>query len=208
MQPGEAERTYSKHRVEALSDGIFAIAMTLLVLNLKPPTDFAPGHIWRAVQLEWPLWLSFALTFGLAARFWALQHEVLDVIEHIGRRALILTFIFLGLISVLPFTTSLLSDHFSDHSVLTLYFAHELAIAIMLVFILEVCRAHGHTLEGASLRSVRIKIYGMSATLASCIVLASFVKPYWVAVPPPVIGFLERRLQSRRLPFQKQTRLR
>jgi uncharacterized membrane protein len=201
MQTVELERTYNKRRVEALSDGIFAIAMTLLVLNLKTPTGFPPGHIWRALQHDWILWLSFALTFGLAARFWTLQHEVFDVIEHLNRRALTLAFIFLGLISVLPFTTSLLSDHFSDPSVLALYLAHEFTIALTLVLFLETCRNHGHTLANAELRSVRIKLYGMCATLATCILIAYIAKPYWIAAAPPLIGLLQRRLQAHRFPF-------
>jgi uncharacterized membrane protein len=83
MHTEEASKTYNKHRIEAVSDGIFTLAMTLLVLNLKPPTDFARGHVWHPLWQQWPLWLSFALTFGLAARFWALQHDVLDVVEQI-----------------------------------------------------------------------------------------------------------------------------
>ena len=53
---------YSKQRVEALSDGIFAIVMTLLVLNLNVPANIQSGHLWQALKLESHTWASFLVT--------------------------------------------------------------------------------------------------------------------------------------------------
>ena len=188
---------YKKQRIEALSDGIFAIAMTLLVLDLKVPTSFPPGHILDAIKPEWEQWLSFVITFGLAARFWALQHDIFVAVENVGRNALIYTFIFLSLIAVLPYTTSLLGAHFSDTSVLTLYFFHELAIAAALVIKLELCNFQGHVGKDADLLPLRLRLYGMCATLITCLISVWLLPIRWLFIAPLAVGALERRLSSR-----------
>jgi uncharacterized membrane protein len=190
---------YSKNRLEALSDGIFAIAMTLLVLDLKVPTSFPHGHVWEAIRPDWEKWISFALTFGLAARFWTLQHDIFQAVETVSRNALIATFVFLGLIAVLPFTTSLLGEHFSDPSVLTLYFIHELAIASALVVKLEICNAHRHIHKGINLRPIRLRLYFICATLMACLVGIWLLPLQWLAVVPVAMGAVERRVTAKLL---------
>jgi uncharacterized membrane protein len=200
MHTPDAGKTYNKHRIEAVSDGIFTIAMTLLAFNLKPPTGFPRGHVWYPLALQWPLWLSFALTFALTARFWALQHDVLEVIERFGHRALIAVFAFLGLIAALPFSTSLLAEHFSDHSVMTFYLMHELVIATMLPLMLEFCAYSGHLREDIDLRSLRIRLYMLALSIAGALLVAATVSQlYWIALPPFLFGIFERRMQRRPL---------
>jgi uncharacterized membrane protein len=195
---------YKKQRIESLSDGIFAIAMTLLVLDLKIPSSFPHGHVWAAIKPEWEQWLSYALTFGLAARFWTLQHDVFQAVETVGRNALISTFAFLGLISVLPYTTSLLGAHFSDPSVLTLYFIHEFSIAAVLVLKLELCNFHGHTHPGVDLLLLRVRLYGICATLLTCLLGIWLLPIKWLFAAPAGMGMLERRLTAYLRPSHPQ----
>jgi uncharacterized membrane protein len=195
---------YSKNRLEALSDGIFAIAMTLLVLDLKVPASFPHGHIWEAIKPDWEKWISFVLTFGLAARFWTLQHNIFQAVEKVNRNALIWTFIFLGLIAVLPFTTSLLGAHFSDPSVLTLYFIHELAIATALVVKLELCSFHGHTHKSANLSPIRLRLYFMCGSLVACLVGIWLLPLQWLALAPISVGFIEKRVITKLFPSSHQ----
>ena len=78
---------FSKARIEALSDGVFAIAMTLLVLEIKVPElprDVAPAELWHATIEHWPIFFSFLVTFMLAGQFW-LSHHVLSL--HAARRS-------------------------------------------------------------------------------------------------------------------------
>ena len=187
---------YSKARIEALSDGIFAITMTLLVLDLKVPTSFPHGQVWEAIKPQWESWISFLLTFGLAARFWVLQHDVFGVVASMGRKALLYTFLFLGLIAVLPYTTSLLGQHFSDPSVLTLYLVHELAIAAALAIKLELCSFHGHLHKDADLLPLRLRLYGICASLAACLLGVWLLPLRWLWIAPLGMGALERRLTA------------
>ena len=94
---------FSKHRIEALSDAIFAIVMTLLVLDLKVPETIGPGGLLHALAADRATWASFFLTFLLASVFWVLQHQVFDLLEAISHQTLIPTFVFLGFVTILPF---------------------------------------------------------------------------------------------------------
>ncbi len=59
---------FSKRRIEALSDGVFAIAMTLLILDLKVPLDTPPGQLGAALLHDVASWVSFMVTFGSQLR--------------------------------------------------------------------------------------------------------------------------------------------
>ena len=68
---------WNKARIEALSDGIFAIVMTLLVLELKVPDlprKVATAELWHAVREHGPIFFSFFLTFMLASQYWFWHH--------------------------------------------------------------------------------------------------------------------------------------
>ena len=120
---------FSKHRLEALSDGIFAIVMTLLVLDLKFPDGPLPKHF--AIHFAGQC-VSFVITFIIAAIFWTLQHRIFALVEDIHMKTLVPTFVFLGLISVLPFSTALLGQHVDQHYPFIVYYTHALFIALAL----------------------------------------------------------------------------
>ena len=106
--------TLGKHRIEALSDGIFAIAMTLLILDIKVPGEIAPGGLGHAIAHEGHEWISFLVTFVIASTFWVAQHRVFDLLEEIRTESLVLTFVTLGFVTVLPFTTSVWGHHIAE----------------------------------------------------------------------------------------------
>jgi uncharacterized membrane protein len=146
---------YSKKRLEALSDGIFAIAMTLLVLELKVPTDFAHGQLWQALRLESNDWLAFLITFCIAARYWMLQHNVFMLTENFTHSAVVLTFTFLGLITILPFSSSLMGRYASEPLAFCLYCANQSAIGGVLIAKLEFLRIREHLKKSAEMQHVR-----------------------------------------------------
>jgi len=101
-------------RISALSDGVFAIAMTLLVLDLEVPdlvadndsVQFAAGLIEQAPNI-----LSWLLSFAILCRLWILQHDLLAEGDTRSRGFLAWNFLFLGCVSLIPFPTSLLAEH-------------------------------------------------------------------------------------------------
>lgn len=97
---GSRASPVSKSRIEALSDGVFAIAMTLLVFELKVPE--LPRHVgsrelWHAVLEHGTIFFSFAVTFVLAGQFWLLHHVAFHYTRRTDQRIALLAIFFLML---------------------------------------------------------------------------------------------------------------
>jgi uncharacterized membrane protein len=149
---------FHKHRLEALSDGLFAIAMTLLVLDLKVPQVHTSRELASALGAQTWAYFGFALTFSIAAVYWRLQHRLFDCIETIGAEAMVPTFVFLAFISLLPFTTALISENGDAALSFVLYFGNLAIAAGALVAKLELAIAHKHTIAGANLQELRSRL--------------------------------------------------
>jgi uncharacterized membrane protein len=97
-------------RVVAFSDGIIAIAVTLLVLNIRPPEDTA--HLLHGLLALWPSYFSYAITFMLVGNVWANHHVMFDHIRHADRMVLFLNCVLLMDIALLPFAAAVLANSF------------------------------------------------------------------------------------------------
>jgi uncharacterized membrane protein len=175
---------YSKARLEALSDGIFAIAMTLLILDLKIPTDVAPGQLWHALAADRESWLAFLITFGISSRYWMLQHNVFRLTDKVHHHAALATFVFLGLVTVLPFSSALVGHHGSEPVGLSLYCANQSAIGMALLAKLESLRRHNRIVVTPEVRYLRARLYSLSGVMAS-IGIAAWIVPvrYVICIP-------------------------
>jgi TMEM175 potassium channel family protein len=95
-------------RLEAFSDGVFAIAITLLVLELKVPA----GHdLWQSLKDEWPSFAAFAVSFWVIGIIWVNHHGVLDHLGRTDRGVLYLNLLLLFTVVFIPFPTALIADH-------------------------------------------------------------------------------------------------
>jgi uncharacterized membrane protein len=99
-------------RVMAVSDGVIAIAVTLLVLEIKPPEDSA--HLLHGLLALWPSYLAYVVTFMLIGQIWANHHVMFDHIRHADRTILFLNTVLLMDVSFLPFAASVLAKSFRD----------------------------------------------------------------------------------------------
>lgn len=68
-------------RLEAFSDGVFAIAITPLVLDLKPPAELAQGSLKSALLSQWPTYVSFLASFAVIGIMWLTHHHVFRIIR-------------------------------------------------------------------------------------------------------------------------------
>ena len=110
------------HRIEALADGIFAIAMTLMVLNLALPEagkGAAELHSLLIGQLD--KFLGYAVSFVLLAVFWIRHHEQSHFVKRTDRKHLWINIIFLMFVALVPFSTSLVGDY-PDEPVAEVFF--------------------------------------------------------------------------------------
>jgi uncharacterized membrane protein len=96
------------NRLEAFSDGVFAIAITLLVLELNVP---AGDHLWQQLKDEWPSFAAFFVSFWVIGIIWVNHHGVLDHLARADRGVLYLNLLLLFTVVFIPFPTALLADH-------------------------------------------------------------------------------------------------
>jgi uncharacterized membrane protein len=95
-------------RSVTFSDGVFAISITLLILEIKPPADVR--HLLRGLVELWPSYLAYALTFLFIGQVWANHHVMFDHIRSADRVVLLLNTLLLMVVAFLPFATSVLAE--------------------------------------------------------------------------------------------------
>lgn len=97
-------------RVEAFSDGVFAIAITLLILEIKIP---APGTTSLSTQLlrQWPSYVSFVISFAFVGIMWINHHRLFTHIRKCDDMLLILNLLLLLGVTAVPFPTAVLAAH-------------------------------------------------------------------------------------------------
>ena len=128
------ESPIARHRIDALIDGVYAIAITLLVLELKLPpmahgaTDADLQH--ALVELL-PKVLAWLLSFWVMALFWLGQQRVNHFAGAIDRLGVAIELAQLALIGLLPFSTALMGEHGDRVSAAAVYSANLLGLALL-----------------------------------------------------------------------------
>lgn len=113
-----------KNRIEALSDGVIAIIITLLVLEIKIPhillahEEFA---LLRAVLNDFPKFIAYALTFMVLSVWWVAHHQFFHSLRHADRKLMWLNNLFLFWICLLPYPTALIGSYPSTRTATILY---------------------------------------------------------------------------------------
>ena len=96
-------------RLEAFSDGVFAVAITLLVLDLS--VNRATGHLGRALLEEWPHYATYVVSFLTIGIIWANHHQQFERIDHADRTLILLNLLLLLFVTLIPFPTGLLATY-------------------------------------------------------------------------------------------------
>jgi uncharacterized membrane protein len=141
---GKSRFVLTTRRIEALADGIFAIAMTLLVLTLTLP-DMAETKLNLSQLLadQWPKFFNYALSFLLLAIFWIVHHQQFHVIRRTDRGHIWINIGILMFVALMPFSTDIAGDY-SDETLAEIVFGANLLI-LGLLFLLNwwyACRNH------------------------------------------------------------------
>jgi uncharacterized membrane protein len=187
-------------RVVFFSDGVFAIAITLLVLEIRPPQD--TRQLFHGLAALWPSYLAYAITFLLIGQVWANHHVMFDHIRVADRTVLFLNTLLLMDIAFLPFAASVLAAAFragqGQRSAVVFYgIAFEFA-ALLFNAIWEYTR-HGHrmlgpTIDPAGARAVSRRfrlalawiatgtLLGALLPLLGMAVIAAFIPYYWLPI--------------------------
>jgi uncharacterized membrane protein len=120
--------------MEAFSDGVFAIAITLLVLELRVP-PLEGGSVWEGLLDEWPSYLAYLVSFASIGAAWVEHSAITEHLERVDSLLLRLNLLLLFFVSVLPFATRMIGEYAEDldaeRIAVTLYGINLFAISAM-----------------------------------------------------------------------------
>jgi uncharacterized membrane protein len=103
------KQRWDTNRTEAFSDGVFAIAITLLVLDLNVPLrEF--DHLTRAIVHEWPAYLAYVTSFTAIGGVWLAHHGIFHRLQAVNQQVMRINLLLLMMVSFLPFPTRLISE--------------------------------------------------------------------------------------------------
>jgi uncharacterized membrane protein len=105
-----------KGRLEAFSDGVLAVAITLLVLDLHVTEGDGNGSLWHQVHDEWPSFAAYVISFFVIGTIWVNHHALFVLIDRVDRSMLFYNLLLLFWVSTLPFTASALAEFLRDGS--------------------------------------------------------------------------------------------
>jgi uncharacterized membrane protein len=205
----DEENFVAKNRLEALVDGVFAFAMTLLVVSLTIPSiPKAKAAVELPVYISGMTqeFMSFIIAFLLLAVFWTVHHRHFHFLRTINSRVLWLNiFILIGIVLV-PFTTSVSGDY-SDVPIAVILF-HVNLLAIGLLFLVHWCyitHVPGLIEPPVDERTIWwgiIRGFVTPVVAVTAIILALFVPSYstltYLLIPPSMIlirGFSGRQVR-------------
>jgi uncharacterized membrane protein len=187
-------------RMQFFSDAVFAIALTLLVLDIRLP-ETETDDLLGALLALWPQYFAFALSFVIIALNWISHHSKYRVIVRYDGRLLRLNFVLLFLIAIVPFPTSVLSEYGAETPAVVLYAATVAALSIVQLLTWTYAVRAGLTkdVDAAMFRYVVLNILPAPLVFLLSIPIA-FVDPQiamyaWFAIIPAtwLFGWLSRR---------------
>ncbi len=105
---------FPKTRVEAFSDGVFAIAITLLVIEIRPPELAPGGTLASALAHRWPSYVAYVISFLVIGVMWLNHHRIFGQVRGVDGPLLLLNLNLLLWVAVIPFPTAVLAAHLRD----------------------------------------------------------------------------------------------
>ena len=114
---------FGKGRLESLTDGVFAIIMTILVFNISVPElilftegDFASERLSAKFADLWPDFLAYVISFSTLGAFWVAHHRIFRWVLYVDRPLIWINISFLMIIGLIPFSTTLLTQYLDSQN--------------------------------------------------------------------------------------------
>lgn len=206
---GPTERLAESTRVEAFSDGVFAIALTLLVLDLHAPST--RGEFLPALLEQWPGYLAYLAAFLNISAIWINHHDLFTRIHRVDARLICANLLLLLMTSLFPWPASVISaavetgDHTDQVAATVLYAAIGFLVPLAWIVLYRYTARSPHLLSdpndaatartGARRSLLSVIIYPIAAALAFVAPVAALVA--FIALP---LYFIATVLYPRRLP--------
>jgi uncharacterized membrane protein len=193
----------SKHRLEALADGVFAIAVTLIVLEIKVPDlerHASTAAIMHALRPQLPALFAYLVTFMICGTFWFLHQMSFHWIARIDRPLVFINIGFLMFVSLMPFSTSMFAHFMGNPLGEMFYFGNAAMMAVFLNFHWNYSRRKGLMTEddGAAMerKLFQQRVQILAAAFCITVVLTPFI-PQYVGIAPAIVLIFQRRREKR-----------
>jgi len=179
----------SLDRLVAFSDGVFAIAMTLLVLNLTVPSlrgsaDSINDQLWETLKEETPELFSYALSFWVIGRYWLVHHRIFRLVRRADTTLMVLNLVLLLFIALIPYPTEMLGRYGDTTTAVVFYSVAMVAVGV------SSAALNLHILR-ANLLDERVTMSYRKASFArSALIPAGFALGIPVALADPLAGML------------------
>lgn len=118
-------------RIVAFSDGVFAIAITLLVLNLTIEKGLSGGKLTEELLNNWDNLVAYAISFAVIGRFWIVHHRFFSEVRAFDGRLLGLNLFYLGWIVLIPFSSQVLGDYGGETPSVVVYSVNLSAVVLV-----------------------------------------------------------------------------
>jgi uncharacterized membrane protein len=192
-------------RLEAFSDGVFAIAITLLILEIKVPGSDVAG-LGRELTRQWPSYLAFFISFAFIGIMWMNHHRMFTHIKKSDNVLLVLNLALMFGVCVIPFTTALLAAHLGHPGARVAVVVYDSAYFVIAIFFnwlwRYAARRDGHLLSSEVNREAAQRIteqynygpvaYAIAIAIAWVSITASLlinlVLALFFAIPPHYAG--------------------
>ena len=107
----------TKSRLEAFSDGVFAIVITLLVIEIRPPEVHGDGTLARGLWDQWPSYLGYLLSFVILGVMWLNHHRIFEPVRRVDGLLLVLNLNLLLWAALTPFPTAVVAEYLREGGV-------------------------------------------------------------------------------------------
>jgi uncharacterized membrane protein len=201
-------------RVEAFSDGVFAVAITLLVLNIKVPGLLQDdGGLWVALGKEWPMYTAYGTSFATIGIMWLNHHRIFEHIKRTDTMLILLNLLLLSIVVFIPVPTDLLAEY------LVRPYMHVAAIVYSSMFFVMACcfnllwryASHNNRLLAKNVNSEAVAaisrqylggpvlylvIFVVAWINAPVSILLSFILALFFALPGPSLSTFPRKARQ------------
>jgi uncharacterized membrane protein len=168
-------------RIEAFSDGVFAIAITLLILEIKVPVSGTPD-LGSQLARQWPSYVAFVISFFFVGIMWINHHRLFSHIKRADNTLLVLNLVLLLGVTSVPFPTAVLAQHLGgsgERIAMILYNGTYLVIATFFNVLWRYCVSKKHHLFGKDFDEAAVQRISAQYALGPmvylvCLILAWF----------------------------------
>ncbi|MEI6621249.1 MAG: TMEM175 family protein [Actinomycetes bacterium] len=180
--PSDERSLSDTTRLEALSDGVIAVAITLLVLGLVVP-HVGEESLWKALVAQWPAYAAYVTSFLVIGILWINHHSLFRQIRYVTRGLMLINLVLLMFIVAIPFATSLVADYLTEPG-FNAKVAMAIYNAIALMIAIAIASLWGYVLRRPELLDPDVDVsaarksfprFGIGMVVYAVLILVSFI---------------------------------